>query len=222
MAEFTCPSCGAPVRFTSSLSVSAVCRHCQTLVVRRDADIEGMGRVAELPQDMSPFQVGTQAFDGAVGIGLVGRVRMAWADGFWNEWFFIGDDGRKGWLAEAQGTYALLYELGVPLHKNTDGMIDRWVADRDNKVAIIGQTLKIDGQTYTATDRKLADCVGCEGELPIVSPRGRRSLSFDFMGETNKFATIDISNGERRVFVGRYVEWEDLRASNLKPVEGWS
>jgi len=222
MAEFTCPSCGAPVRFSSSLSVSAVCRHCQTLVVRRDADIEAMGKMAELPQDMSPFQIGTQAFDGTVGIGLVGRVRMAWTDGFWNEWFFIGDEGRKGWLAEAQGTYALSYELAKPLHKNTHSMIGRWVADRGNKVAIIGQTLKIDGQTYTATDRKLADCVGCEGELPIISPRGRRSLNFDFMGETDMFATIEISSGERRVFVGRYVDWQELRASNLKPVEGWS
>lgn len=222
MAEFACPSCGAPVRFTSSLSVSAVCRHCQTLVVRRDADIEAMGKMAELPQDMSPFQIGTQAFDGAVGIGLVGRIRMAWADGFWNEWFFVCDDGRKGWLSEAQGTYTLSYEYTNPLHKNTYGMIDRWVADKGNKVAIVGQTLKIDGHVYTATDRKLADCVGCEGELPIVSPRGQRSLSFDFLSDTDMFATIDIGNGERRVFIGRYVEWTDLRASNLKPVVGWS
>jgi endogenous inhibitor of DNA gyrase (YacG/DUF329 family) len=222
MTEFACPSCGAPVRFSSNVTVSSVCPYCQTLVVRKNVDVEAMGKMADLPQDMSPLQIGTQAFDGTIGLSLIGRVRMAWSDGFWNEWFFIRDDGQKGWLAEAQGTYALSYEHFEPLHRNTARVIDGWVTNKTSMNGIIGQHLTIDGHTFTAMDRKLADCVGCEGELPIVSPRGTRSLSFDFMSESELFATIDISNNERRVFVGRYVEWSDLRASNLKPVEGWS
>ncbi|MDV6333251.1 DUF4178 domain-containing protein [Asticcacaulis sp. 201] len=222
MAEFTCPSCGAPVRFTSSVTVSAVCSYCQTLVVRKDLDVEAIGKMATLPEDMTPFRIGTEAYDGAVAIRLIGRVRMAWADGFWNEWFFVREDGGKGWLAEAQGTYALSYEPDAPVEDNIKRAVDRWVAQKDTISTIVGKTLILGDQLYTVTDRKVADCVACEGELPIISPRGRRSVSFDFMGETDTFASVESSNDEVRVFVGRYVEWGELKASKLKPVKGWS
>ena len=222
MSEFPCPSCGAPIRFTSNVTVSAVCSYCQTLVVRRDADIEAMGKMATLPEDMTPFCIGTDAYDGAVAIRLIGRVRMAWADGFWNEWFFVREDGRKGWLAEAQGTYALSYELDAPVEDNIKHAIERWVAQDDATSTIVGKTLILGEQLYTLTDRKVADCVACEGELPIISPRGRRSMSFDFMGEADTFASVESCYGDLRVFVGRYVEWSDLKASKLKAVKGWS
>lgn len=221
MTDLACPSCGAPVRFHSSLSVSAVCPYCQTLVVRKDADIEAMGKVAALPPDMTPFQIGSQAH-GKTTITLVGRIRMAWADGFWNEWYFIGDDGRRGWLAEAQGTYAVSHELETPLAPQTSTALDRWAASHAQRQSLVGQVLTFDDRPYVLTDVKLADCVGCEGELPLISPRGRRSLSFDFMGEPDEFASVDISDGERRVFTGRYVEWKDLAATNLRSIEGWS
>lgn len=223
MTDIACPSCGGPVRFGFSLSVSSVCPYCQTLVVRKDVDIEAMGKVADLPEDMSPFQVGTQAYDGALGIGLMGRVRIAWADGFWNEWFFVAADGRKGWLAEAQGTYALSYESEERLHPNTVNALNRMaLAKVNNFSGMIGNEITLAGKAYTLTDRKDCVCVGCEGELPLVSPRGRKSLTLDFMGAPDEFASVEAADGELRVFIGRYVEWDALRASNLKPVEGWS
>lgn len=223
MTDIACPSCGGAVRFGSSLSVSAVCPYCQTLVVRRDVDVEAMGKVADLPQDMSPFQIGTQAYDGKTAIGLMGRVRLAWADGYWNEWFFVGDDGRKGWLAEAQGTYALSYESEKALHSNTVNALNRMILAKPNAFSgMINQELTLDGTPYRLTDRKDCICVGCEGELPIVSPRGRKSLMLDFMGAPEAFASVEAVDNELSVFVGRYVEWDDLRASNLKPVEGWT
>lgn len=221
MTDIACPSCGAPVSFRSSLSVSAVCPYCQSLLVRRDVNVEDLGKVAALPPDMTPFQVGTDAYDDDGRITLVGRLRLAWQDGFWNEWFFVSDSGRKGWLAEAQGTYALSYEIDGDLHPNTHHAISRW-AETKARGEIIGQALTIEGRSYRLTDAKKAVCIGCEGELPVVSPVGRRSMCFDFMGGPDKFASVEISGDARRIFTGRYVEWEQLRASNLREIEGWS
>lgn len=221
MTDIACPSCGAPVSFRSSLSVSAVCPYCQSLLVRRDINVEDLGKVAALPPDMTPFQVGTDAYDGDGRITLVGRLRLAWQDGFWNEWFFVSDSGRKGWLAEAQGTYALSYELNEAPHPNTQKAISRW-AENSGKTLIVGQGLTLDGKSFIVTDVKKAVCIGCEGELPVISPTGRRTLTVDLMGGPDEFASIEISGDGRRIFTGRYVEWEQLRASNLRQVEGWS
>jgi hypothetical protein len=220
MTDIACPSCGAPVSFRSNLSVSAVCPYCQSLLVRTDVAVQDLGKVAALPPDMTPFQVGTDAYDGDNRITLVGRLRLAWDDGFWNEWFFVNDAGRKGWLAEAQGTYALSYEVDEGLHNNTRKAIISWAEAKGRYV--IGQKLTIAGKSYSLTDVKKAVCMGCEGELPIVGAVGRRAMSFDFMGGPDEFASVEVSQDELRVFSGRYVEWEQLRASNLRHIEGWS
>ena len=46
---YDCPQCGAPVKFLSSIAVFAVCEHCRSMVVARDAKVETMGVMAELP-----------------------------------------------------------------------------------------------------------------------------------------------------------------------------
>lgn len=224
MTTLACPSCGADVRFSSSLSVSAVCPYCSTLVVRTDVDVKDMGKVAALPPDMTPFQIGTEAYDGDTPFTLVGRVRMAWDDGFWTEWFFASTDGRRGWLAEAQGTFAISYESQVPLHRSTHGAIMRALDTRTklSNANAGNRTMTFEGRPYALTDRKTAVCVGCEGELPIVASRGRKSIILDFMGDPDEFASVESSGETLRVFIGRYVEWEDLRPSHTREVEGWS
>lgn len=223
MPSFACPSCGAELKFRSGASVSAVCDYCQTLAVRTDSGLEDLGKVAALPPDMTPFQVGTQAYDGSVAISLLGRLRLAWADGFWSEWYFVGDDGRQGWLAEAQGTYALSYEYDKPLDDDARRIIDRLT--RPDMRDAVGIKLTLEGRPYTVTDRKDAVCIGCEGELPLVSPRGRQTVCFDFMGRPDHFASLEIARERDQpmhLYVGRYVDWDDLKASNLRAVEGWS
>ena len=222
MARFDCPNCGAPISFLSSLSVSSVCAHCQTLVVRKDLTVETIGKMAQLPEDMSPFQIGTQARDGTCGIGLVGRSAHEMGRWVLERMDFVGEDGRKGWLAEAQGTYAISYEYDQPVHPNTTAAINRWVTQRNNRSTIVGMQMTLSEDVFVITDSKLAECVGCEGELPFIAQKGRRSLSFDFMGDDERFASVVISDNERHIFVGRYLSWKSLAASNLKPVEGWS
>src|SRR5690348_11601741 len=100
---YDCPQCGAPVPFNSSIAVFAVCEHCRSMVVARGEQVQSMGTMAELPPDLSPLQRGTSGSWKGVAFELVGRVRVAWEDGSWNEWCAVFADGRTGWLADAQG-----------------------------------------------------------------------------------------------------------------------
>ena len=150
MTDIACPSCGAPVPFRSSLSVSAVCPYCQSLLVRNDLAVEDLGKVAALPRDMTPFQVGTDAYDGDSRITLVGRLRLGWDDGFWNEWFFVSDGGRKGWLAEAQGTFAISFESTTDLHTGTRKTLQHLCDPRLKISASDGQTVAHIGRLPTA------------------------------------------------------------------------
>lgn len=86
MRAYDCPQCGAAVKFQSSVTVFATCGFCRSMVVRRDVDVELMGQQATLPPDLSPLQVGTRGEFNGLGFTLVGRVRVGYHEGSWNEW----------------------------------------------------------------------------------------------------------------------------------------
>jgi len=128
MKKYSCPSCGAEMVFHSGLSVYAVCPYCRSTVVRHDVDLEAIGTMATLPDDMSPLQIGTDGFYQGTRFSLVGRMKIGWKDGSWNEWFMLADDGRKGWLAEAQGFYAVSFEIDGALDADVEQRIRHRVA----------------------------------------------------------------------------------------------
>lgn len=236
MKNYHCPSCGADLAFRSNLSVYAVCAYCRSMVVRHDVDVESIGTMAALPEDMSPLQIGTEGKYNGERFTLIGRVKMGWEDGAWNEWFFLGDDGRKGWLAEAQGSYAFSYETEESLHANTQKALDEHIAEfkerslkasadaslRSKGAGIApGSHLTLSKQKFQITDIKQTECLGSEGELPFSAPKGRKTVSVDLSGDGGEFASIEISTAQTRIYIGRYVEWDDMHCHNLRPLEGW-
>jgi len=230
MKKYDCPSCGAEMVFHSSLSVYAVCPYCRSTVVRHDVDLEAIGTMATLPDDMSPLQIGTDGFYRGIRFSLVGRMKIGWKDGCWNEWFMVGDDGRKGWLAEAQGFYAVSFEIDAALDEAVEQRIRKRVAAfraGDGKKtppiarADLGSYLTLDKQKLKVVDIKDAVCLGSEGELPIAAPRGRRTVSIDLLGPSGEFGCVEVLNDDIRAYLGRYVDWDALHCQNLRPLEGW-
>ncbi|MBP6279063.1 MAG: DUF4178 domain-containing protein, partial [Rhodocyclaceae bacterium] len=55
-----CPACGAPVVFKSSVSFHAVCEFCRSTLVRHGGNLENLGKMADLLEDASPIQLGTE------------------------------------------------------------------------------------------------------------------------------------------------------------------
>lgn len=181
--------------------------------MRHDIDVEAIGTMAALPDDMSPFQIGTGGIYKGVHFGVVGRMKIGWKDGNWNEWFIVSDDARKGWLAEAQGFYAVSFENEQPLSKEAEVQIA--------SITEPGSMIDLYGKRFSVVDIKEATCIGSEGELPFRAPQGRRTTSIDLTGTNDDFASIEIEADKKRVYIGSYVEWSSLQCTNFRKLEGW-
>jgi len=67
-----------------------------------------------------------------------------------------------------------------------------------------------------------ARCIAGEGELPFRVGAGYDAPVADLIGEKNAFATIDYSEEQPLVFIGEYMEFDDLHFSNLRQFDGWT
>jgi len=207
--SFACPNCGAPSAFQSSISILAICAYCRSTILRKDLDVENLGRMAELQMDGSPFQVGVQGWFDSVHFTVVGRIQLRYEHGLWNEWHLLFDDARSGWLGEAQGTLAVSFATGVT------ETIPAFEALRP------GQSVVLGGRTFRITDVERGVCVAGEGELPFVIGGGYDAPVADLTGPGTSFATLDYSEDPPIVFVGSYVDFDALRLSGLRTIDGW-
>ncbi|PHV12648.1 DUF4178 domain-containing protein [Chitinimonas sp. BJB300] len=192
-----CPSCGAQVEFHSAASVMAVCGHCRSTLVRRDVDLDNLGKMAVLAEDRSPFKMRWRGRYGNAGFELIGRLQLRYAEGFWNEWYARFDDGRLGWLSEGSGLCYVTFERAL---KTTLPSVDDFQ---------VGMQAKLDGQAYTVTNIENAECVAAEGELPFKPTPGNATPSVDLRSEKG-FASLDYSETPPRAYIGEALELADL------------
>jgi hypothetical protein len=191
-----------------------VCPYCRSLLVRRDAVLESIGRVAQVPNDLSPLQLHTSGVFDKHPFTLIGRIRKTWEQGSWSEWCANFDQPQFGWLAEAQGDLVMTFER--PLQEL--GPVP--AADILTRAAP-GAAFTISGQPYSVSDVKLVTVSAAEGELTSAAITGMSMTSIDLRGAGVKFATIEVAERQTRVFVGRFVEFDECRFSNLRALEGW-
>jgi hypothetical protein len=205
---FNCPACAAQVKFQSSASVFGICSYCQSTLVRHDKNIESLGKMAQLPPDMSPVQIGSGGKWMKVNFMIIGQKKMSWEHGLWNEWFIMFDDARTGWLGEAQGHWAISFG-------------DTSIIAPAAKDLLVGQSYKLGKKTYLLDDFKDASCSGSLGELPAQALKGDKFTSADFTGDNLSFASVDYSSSIPIAYLGSYVEFEDFKFSNLRQIDGW-
>lgn len=208
MRSYDCPNCGGTLKFESSIAVSAVCPYCTSLILRKDLNLENLGKIAQLPPDLSPLQIGTTGNFRGRGFRLLGRLRWKYDGGSWTEWYAECQDG-YAWLAETQGFYTWSKETDIgplpPLNQLS-----------------AGQNPILAGRAWVVADIKETECIGGEGELPEALPKGRKRLSADLMGPGGEFATLESTPNGTEFFDGYYGRFEEFGFMNLRPVPGWT
>ena len=207
--KLSCPACGAEVLFKSRASVFGVCSFCSSTLVRDDMNIESLGKMTEMPQDMSPLQIGTTGIFEGSKFEVVGRQRIGWESGSWNEWYLYFDSGKDGWLADAQGFYMVSFQ-----------MIEQTKIPKLSSLKI-AEPIQLNGSQYIIDDIHQVACVGSQGELPVKSLKGRKSTSVDLVGPNNSFGNIDYSTEGDRLFFGKYIDFDNLKFMNLREIDGW-
>ena len=216
MTKVPCPSCGADVPFRSAALPVRVCDYCHSAVMRLDGAFKDMGKIAVLPFDISPVQIGTSGRVDGQSFDVVGRVRWGWSDGSWNEWLLLMADGTTRWLGEAMGQFMLLAEVDVKSLRAD--VIKALVAGEEVGV---GREAQVEGTRYIVSDVKQANCIGSEGELPFTAPAGWSVTSVDFRSDTGACASFQRDRMEASFYAGRYVELVELNPTNLRTIDGW-
>ena len=194
MAVASCPACGGPIEFTIGSSIVLVCDHCHSVVARTDRALEDLGKVAALVDTGSPFRRDLPGKYLGTGFRMVGRTQMEHeAGGLWDEWYAAFDDGRWGWLAEAQGRFYLTFATpaeGLP----TSEQIELGGTLGDLVVSEVGS----------------AKVVGGEGEIPWRVVPGTSYDYADLSGPAGRFGTLDYSDDPPVLFTGNQVTLKDL------------
>ena len=209
MPTVSCPSCGASVDFKSAASILAVCEYCHSTLVRHDINVENIGKMAELKLDGSPLQLGSRGRYRGAPFDVIGRIQLRFDSGIWNEWHLVFDDGRSGWVGEAQGTYAVSFLTKIA------GDVPQFDQLQP------GKKVQLKGQWFEVINLDSARCIAGEGELPFSVGAGYDAPVADLLGEKNAFATLDYSEETPLVFIGEYMEFDDLHFSNLRHFDGW-
>ena len=203
-----CPNCGAPIRFRWSSAVQTVCEFCHSILVRRDVNLELVGKVADLPPDNSPIQITTEGVYRNRPFQVVGRILYEYDEGGWNEWHAVFNDGASGWLSDAQAEYEVSFAAavkGLPAAASV----------------VRGQHYGFNGVDYEATCLTRARYRGVEGELPFEYWDKNEVLFVDLESHDARFATLDYSDPEPLLFLGEAVDFDSLSLKNLRRFEGW-
>lgn len=207
MQTVSCPSCGAPVEFRSHASVMAVCGYCRASVIK-DADaVKDLGKISAVLEDFSPIQIGTAGLFGGRGFTVVGRIQLRYGQGTWNEWYLLFDDGSGAWLGDSSGQFTLTTarEMAPPLP--------------DFHEIVPGQSCQIGAEHYIAAEKREAECIGGEGELPFRVGDGWSIRVADFR-KGSAFLTLDYTDGAKPVvYSGNAVQLPELRCQLLRDDE---
>jgi hypothetical protein len=204
-----CPNCGAKIVFQWSSSAQTVCTYCKSILVRTDVDLKKVGEVADLPPDSSPIQLNTEGIYHNKAFVVGGRILYEYEQGGWNEWHIVMNDGASAWLSDAQDEYAVSFAVtGQALPAASQVQIE--------------QQYIWNNQSYTVTVITEAHYKGVEGELPFQYWDKTDVTFVDLRSQTGKFGTLDYSDDQPALYVGEFVDFDDLKFKNLRQFEGWS
>ncbi|MBO9713727.1 DUF4178 domain-containing protein [Sphingomonas sp.] len=212
-----CPNCGAEVVFRSAALPSRVCDYCRSLLVRSDAGVGVAGESAAVPFDVSPVRVGMRGEADGQSFDVLGRVRWAWTDGSWNEWFLLFADGSSAWLGDAMGQFMLLRD--APIETARAKALKRVISGGE---ALPGTEAQIDGTKYQVSDARRVVLLAAEGELPWTPTPGWKLYSVDLKGRAGECATLQRDANEATFYTGRYVTLAELKPKGLRTFEGWA
>ncbi|HMC16845.1 MAG TPA: DUF4178 domain-containing protein [Albitalea sp.] len=199
-----CPNCGAPVEFRSAASAFAVCSFCKSTIVREGDALRKIGQSAELFDDHSPLQLGAGGKYQGAAFTLVGRLQYRYADGTWNEWHALFDNGRSGWLSEDNGRYVFAFD--APLTE---------AAPPGANLAPGGQQV-LAGMPWVVASVTAARLIAAQGELPYRPVTERGFVVADLRSVRGEVATLDYSEPQSPKWsVGRSVAISELAMTGL-------
>ena len=185
-----------------------VCEFCRSVVGRSDIELKDLGKVSPIIDSGSPLDLGITGRWQEKKFELVGRAQLAHAaGGMWDEWYLAFNDGRWGWLAEAQGRFYLTFP-------RSDGKAPA-------KLPNVGERLTLgpDSPTFVVAEAGTAQMAAASGEIPYELIPGTSYDYADLSGPARAFATLDYSDDQPVVYAGREVTLDEIAVKGRSVVK---
>ena len=198
--EFECPSCGAPIEQKTPGARTLVCGYChQTSHVNADS-LQAVGEKHLLVDYGSVFAIGQSGRYFGREFLVLGRIRIDYEDGFWDEWYIqFLDDGEGAWIQEDDGSFVLFHQ-----EKELENRISL------DSVAVGGWSdLNSAWESIFITSKSEAKVNGGEGELPFRIVPGEPADFVDGIWE-GKLVSVEILPSESVLFVGQTFELQEV------------
>jgi len=160
MQNMTCASCGAPLEVKNQFIRSVTCKFCGSNYMVSGSDtLDPVGKTASLADYPSRLHIGASGEIRGRGFTVIGRVRYAYAEGFWEEWQITwADDSPPDWLEEDEG-YWTVYK-----RERVRGAVPAYDQVK------VGGSVTINGRSVFITEKRTARMVGSEGQFSSVMP----------------------------------------------------
>jgi len=153
--QINCPSCGAALKLKYHASKMVVCNYCgQTSFLNADR-WTAQGDKTVLADYGSVLAVGRTGKIKDKPFTVLGRLRVTYSGGFWDEWLLQKDDSTVAWLQEDEGDFTLF----VPT--NFKGTLPDYLSVR------VGQELPLQDYPFFVMEKNQLKVQGGEGELPF-------------------------------------------------------
>jgi len=179
-----------------------ICESCQSAVARSDVRVEDLGKVAPLCEIPSSLKLGMRVTINDRLWEVMGRTQYQHqAGGYWNEWYLVADDGRTGWLAEAQGRQYFTF----PQRKTPNVTWPSFEKLQLNQRVQVSITVSL-----VVAEIGSAKTISAEGELPQPIRPGAEHRYADLSGSHGRFGTLDYQHDEPRLFLGKLLTPQDL------------
>lgn len=185
----------------------AVCEFCRAAVIKDAGDVKDVGKMSAALEDFSPIQIGTAGTFGGRNFTVVGRIQLRYERGMWNEWYVLFDDGAASWLGDASGQFT------ITTVRPATGTLPSF-----DDIAP-GYVYQIGGEKFTASDKRVGECIGGQGELPFRIGEGWRIRVADLRRQST-FCTLDYTDGDvPLVYSGAAVTLPELKCQLLRDAE---
>lgn len=196
---FNCPSCGAGIERKLKYVKLIVCPHCQTSLFLEDDGVRKAGKMSVLTDQPSVLEIAHPfVYQGWTFIPR-GRVRYDYSQGFWDEWWVMGNDGKDKWISVDEGDVAIENRFDAPAD------IPRFASFG------IGQEIQLDNQQLIVTEKNSSVCVGAEGELPIKIEPQEKNDYIDFSGQNSTVYRIRYFSNRIECYKGKWIDIFELR-----------
>lgn len=198
--EFTCPSCGAPVKQKHAGSRTLFCNHCGQTSHLNANTLQAAGEQHLLIDYGSVLAIGQTGNIRGREFMVLGKIRIDYEDGFWDEWYIqYMDDGSEGWIQEDDGSFTLFQKE----KRISDTLLleDMTVGEWNDFCG--------NWEPVFITSKSQATINGGEGELPFRIIPGEPADFVDGVWN-GKIISVELLPDEKVLFSGKIFSLEEM------------